>query len=164
MKESDHKFNASQYLRHVTVDELFVRLKENFREYDNTLDFMILRFLKSLPEEMIQRMYFKNNFREFAQLPEIRKILLRIFTVVNTTEGIPNPKESFRINPKSKGDAWEFVNPNDIPMNIHDDLILFKDLCMEFVYVDLIPIERIERLKKDSRMVVSTIDICKCVA
>lgn len=147
-----------------TVDEVFDRLKDNFEDFKSSYEFPIRRYLNSLSKNILTRIYYKNNLYEFIQNDEIRDILLRIFKTVNTKKGIKNPRTSLLIDPKAKdGECWEFVDANEVPKNIQKDLELYYGYVKEYVVYDYIPIDRVKRLKEDSRKAVTTIDTDSCM-
>ena len=160
----EYKIDVNLVDEQKTIDDVYRKLKDNFEEFKAEYEFPIKRYLQNIPKDMLTRIYYKNNLYEFIQNEKIRDLLLKIFKIVNTKKGIKNPRTSLLIDPKAKdGEAWEFVDANDVPANIKKDIDLYCSYVEDFVVYDKIPIDRVKRLKEDSRKSVTTIDTDSCM-
>ncbi len=155
------KFNLSnKIIPNISIKRCFERLKSMFAEgvYKEEYDILIYRTLKALPQNMINRIYFKNNLYEFCRLPKPKKIIIDMLEKVNDPNSVKNPKPSVNIDPKGKGDVWEFTNAGDPPKNIQKELEDFWTLLKEFVLYNYFVWDRIDRQKHQKRQTVVALD------
>ena len=105
--------------------------RENIDKYKP----MIHDYLIMLSQDDLNKLYFKNNLYEFSMLEPVKTTLTNI---VKNCE--------------------KFVDPNDVPESIKDDLTALWSYYKDFVFYNYSPIDRIQRLKNDKRKCVVTID------
>lgn len=125
----------SDFLENKTKEELITRLINNFKIPKKANLELISSYIDSLSQDEINRVYYKNNLYEFSSLKPIHKMLERILKKV----------ESFK-------------DPNKIPNNIKGDIEYLWNYYEEFVVYNHFVFNRINRLKNDTRMSVTTID------
>jgi len=123
------------FLPNVSIEKLIDHLADSFYEFKPEYEFILFEYLMSLPQNIINRIYFKNNIYKFSYL---RKIRYKIVTAVNKTES--------------------FKDPNKVPKNVQSNLEDLWDYYKEFVFYNHSPFGRIQRLKNDKRKVVVTVD------
>lgn len=125
----------SDFLENKTKEELFTRIINNFKVPKKANLELISNYIDSLSQEEINRIYYKNNLYEFSSLKPIHKILEKILRKVDS-----------------------FKDPNKIPNNIKGDIEYLWNFYEEFVIYNHFAFDRINRLKNDTRMSVTTID------
>lgn len=125
----------SDFLKDISKKELFERIINNFKNPKDANLELINRYIDSMSKEEVKRAYYKNNLYEFSSLEPIKKLLTKILKKV----------ESFK-------------NPNKIPENIQGDIEYLWTYYEEFVIYNHFAFNRINRLKYDTRMNVTTID------
>lgn len=126
-----------KFLPNITIEKLLNRLESTFywgHCSEKDLD-LIFKYLINLDQRDINRIYFKNNLYEFSMIPKIR----------NKLSIIMNKVESFK-------------DPNEVPESIKDKLEDLWDYYKEFVFYNHFAFNRIDRLKKDRRKTVVTVD------
>lgn len=129
-----YEMNMS-FLRNVDHDKLIKRLSDMFYRVTNDDINSITEFVYNLSQEEINKIYYKNNLYEFSIHPEILALLTNI---VRYTE--------------------EFKDPNEIPEESEVYLSKLWSYYKQFVLYNHSPINRIQRLKNDTRKTVLTID------
>lgn len=123
------------FLDNKTEREVFIRLKNKFINYRDIYEFPMRKLLSSLNQRQLNILYYKNNLYEFSKLPKIKKLLFTIVDKVN-----------------------RFLDPNDIPDVIQDDLNTLWSYYSNFVVYNYFAFNRIGRLTCDPRDTVCTID------
>lgn len=123
----DRKFNDNIILNHIpTKEECFAKiiLECGYRWIpdDYELD-IIWKIINNLPQEDITRIYYKNNLYEFVSNEYVFGII-----------------RSILVNLKRP-----FYTSVEVPPEIESDLVLLKDLMMEYVYYRYMFIDRIDR-------------------
>lgn len=118
-------------------DIIFRRLRGNFKQgtYKSEYDDIILRLIKNCNEEELTRLYYKNNIYPFIETPLIRQIIIDMYNSADSYKDPYNPDE--RMLPHLNK-LWDY----------------FK----EFVLYNHFFVERIRRLKQDTRQSVLVID------
>ena len=96
---------------------------------------ILMDYINILSIEDLTKIYYKNRIYVFLENDCIMSILQRIFNTMDS-----------------------FNNPNDVPENIADDLLLLWEYVKEYVFYNHPYTERINRLKNDRREVVKVID------
>ena len=155
--QEKHNFNWKT-VEEVSVEKLYERLSKHFEDFKSEYRGPLLSMIRGLTKEERTRCYYKNNLYDFINCKTPHNILKDILRVMNTQEGIKNPKVSYTIDSKSKGDAWEFISCDDIPLNIKDNLNQLKELMIEFVYSDIILYDRIHKNKTNIRKTITAQD------
>lgn len=123
------------FLKDVSEEQLCSKLFDMFYNLKDSYIPIVEKFISTLTQSQINRIYYKNNIYEFSMHIEIRSILS---TIVRNTES--------------------FKDPNDIPESSQKYLELLFKYYDEFVLYNYSPINRIQRLKNDKRKCVLTID------
>lgn len=119
----------------VSMDDVFHHLVDMFYDYKPEYGDVLIDYIYSLPQNMLNRIYYKNNLYEFSKHPEILELLENI--VLNTEE---------------------FKDPNKLPEQIVPYLNKLWSYYNEFVLYNHFAFNRIQRLKNDKRKCVLTID------
>jgi hypothetical protein len=133
--KDNKKYSQVTFLPKTSINKVLNRLKEMFFEYDESYELILYKYLSDLTQNDLNRIYFKNNIYEFSYLPKIRKFLNSIVNKVN-----------------------EFKNPNQIPKEIKDDLDTLWTYYNEYVFYNHFYFDRIDRLKNNTRKIVTVID------
>ena len=123
------------FCRDVSMNEVYNHLVDMFYEYKPEYGSILMDYLYSVPQNMLNRIYYKNNLYEFSKHPEILELLENI--VLNTEE---------------------FKDPNKLPEQIVPYLNKLWEYYNEFVLYNHFAFNRIQRLKNDKRKSVLTID------
>lgn len=123
------------FLRNVTIDKVYKRLKDLFYKYKDEYDDIILGYLSECSQSLLNRIYYKNNIYEFSKHD---KIMILLSKVIKHTD--------------------EFKDPNKIPESSKKYLDKLWVYFKQFVFYNNFYINRIQRLKNDERESVLTID------
>lgn len=123
------------FLPNISVELMIEHLAQTFYEYKEEYRFILFEYLMNIPQNILNRMYFKNNIYEFSYLPKIRQ---KLNVAVNKIE--------------------DFKDPNKLPERAKTDLENLWDYYKEFVFYNHFSFGRIQRLKKDKRKTVVVVD------
>ena len=157
----------------VSYDDVYERIQNMVLEWDDSYEKGLSQYLRSLTNDELTRIYYKNNLIEFTRRHDKLKNLHR-----KVFESIPNyeymdeddsviPKEmrqKFTLSKDKKKDWNKFVDsqyfydPNDVPDTISKYIKEMNEIYMKYVYVQYLSIDRIYRLKNFKRKVVTVID------
>ena len=126
-EKEERKFNTQELgIREIGVDECFAKiiLSCGFNFIPNKKQLQIIYdLLNRLDPEDITRIYYKNNLYEFSGNKYIQDLIIKILKTLKTP----------------------FINPNEPPEIILDDLNHLCDLMMEYVYHHHHIIDRIDK-------------------
>lgn len=131
----EEKKMDGRFLPNVSVEKLMERLKEMFHQFKPEYETILLMYLMNQSQDLINRMYFKNNIYEFSYL---RKIRMKLHYIAKNVE--------------------EFKDPNEVPKNVESDMDDLWDYYKEFVFYNYPAFNRIQRLKTEKRKVVVVVD------
>ena len=158
------------------VEDVYNKLKSMFLEWKKSYKEPLFRFLQSLDEIQLTRIYYRNNFEEFTtNHPKVQKLYNKIMKNVvvypildKKQQKDPNweqyiPADCVGKFPSAKkynsfAGKESFMNPNDVPDSINDDLKKLCDYYMKYVYTKYMVFDRIYRLKNFTRKTVVIID------
>ena len=126
--------------RNITLEECFFKIM-------NTADMaiwcptekemgLVWEYICGLPQEDINRLYYKNNLYTFCDLPIVSGLIIKILSLLEEP----------------------FMNPNDPPANIKDDLNALVDLIKEYVYYPHFYIDKLDRIEYMQRDIVCVSD------
>lgn len=126
--------------RNITLEECFYKLM-------NTADMMIWiptedemarvwEYLQGLSQEDLNRLYYKNNLYSFADLPIVTDLIIKILGEINEP----------------------FMDPNEPPKNIKEDLDLLVQMMKEYVYYPHFYIDKLDRIEYMQRDIVAICD------
>jgi hypothetical protein len=143
--------------RNITLEECFFKLM-------NTADIMIWiptedemarvwEYLQGLSQEDLNRLYYKNNLYSFADLPIVTDLIIKI---LKSLGGEPK----FNSNGKMMDNV--FMNPNEPPENIKEDLDTLVEMIKEYVYYPHFYIDKLDRIEYMQRDVVCVVDTDSC--
>ena len=160
----------------VDYKQCFQRLSSMVLGFDYETDGMLMiKYLKSLTEDELTKLYWKNQLVEFTRAHEyVQNIHDEIYSSVVNYEYMEDENDIGKI-PKDllskfsdKPDimkAWNkfvdkqaFYDPNAVPDTIQKSIDKLKDIYMKYVYVKYMPMDRMYRLKNYDRKVVTVID------
>ena len=139
--------------RDITLEECFFKLM-------NTADMMIWiptdeemarvwEYLQGLSQEDLNRLYYKNNLYSFADLPIVSDLIVKILS------SLGGPPE-FDDNGKMINNI--FMDPNNPPKCIKDDLDTLVELIKEYVYYPHFYIDKLDRIEYMQRDIVAICD------
>jgi len=124
----ERHFNDLEILdRNITVNECFVKLITTcgFEWIPTEEELQVIwNLLHKLDQITINRLYYKNNLYEFMSNSSMTRALIMLI------EKLEKP----------------FLNPNEVPEEIKDELSVFCDLLMEYVYYRYQYIDAIDRM------------------
>ena len=141
-EKDERKFNDRDVLRKdMVIEEVFFKIM-------NTADMMVWvptekemslvwEYLLGLNQEDLNRLYYKNNLYSFCELPRVMEIIIRSLKKLK----VP------------------FMNANEPPDEIKEDLKELYDLLYEYVYYHyfyLDKVDRIEYMKRDICVICDT--------
>lgn len=156
--------------------DVFDKMKSMFIKWKKSYEEPLTRFLQSLDEIQLTRIYYRNNFEEFTMNhPKIQKLhnkILKnviIYPILNRSQQKDSNWEQCipiecrgRFESARKYNSFagkeSFMNPNDVPDSIKDDLKKLCDYYMKYVYTKYMVFDRIYRLKNFKRKTVVIID------
>jgi len=126
--------------RNITLEECFFKIM-------NTADMMIWiptetemarvwEYIQGLSQEDINRLYYKNNLYSFVDLPVVTDLVIKILGELNTP----------------------FMNPNNPPKNIKEDLDTLVCMIKEYVYYPHFYIDKLDRIEYMQRDIVVVSD------
>ena len=136
-EKHERKFNDKLILdRDIMIEEAFFKVM-------NTADMtiwvptekemsLVWEYLLGLSQEDLNRVYYKNNLYSFAELPVVMNM------IINTLSKLEEP----------------FMNPNEPPEYIKENLEAIYDLMYEYVYYHYFYIDKLDRIEYMQR------DIC----
>lgn len=145
MRESpDRKYSDDFILnRNVSAEETFIKLimTSGYQWLPTMEDCDIVwRIICRLPQIELNRIYFKNNIFEFFDCPYMTNFIIDILSRLET----------------------QFLDPNNPPDTIKDQLEYLTELIKEFVYYKYQTIDKIERVERMPRMVSLITDTDSC--
>lgn len=165
-----------KWVKRVSKKDLLERLKDHILGINEDEVEFLGKYLSTLSEEQITRIYWKNNLIKFTEVHDnIKKIHDKIFAeVINfeeideetgTIDDIPKEyREEFSAKKKPVKEwnkfasVQKFYDPNNAPDTIKEYLEQLKEIYMKYVYVRYAHLDRIYRLKNFRRKVVTVID------
>lgn len=135
--------------RNITLEECFYKLM-------NTADMMIWvpteeemarvwEYLQGLSQEDINRLYYKNNLYSFAELPIVMDLIIKILKSLGG-------EQKFNDNGKIINNI--FMDPNEPPEVIKEDLDTLVQLMKEYVYYPHFYIDKLDRIEYMQRDIV----------
>ena len=124
-----------------------ITLEEAFFKVMNTIDgtvwmptekemVLVWEYMRGLGKEDLNRIYYKNNLYTFCELPVIQNI------IVNILCNLKGP----------------FMNPNEPPKEIKEDIDNLTLILKEYVYYPYFPIDKLDRIEYMQRDVVVITD------
>lgn len=162
-------YELDEFINIIDLDTVFARVKSLFIDYNQKWDEVIYKYLAHLTPEERTRVFYKNQLHKFTDdHPEIKKIYERVFKQV---ENIPYITSEDEI-PKDMRDRYptvkkfnegfineqKFFNPNVVPDSIKDEIEQLTAYYMKYVYVPIMQMDRIYRLKNFKRKAVVIVD------
>ena len=150
-----------------TIDEVCDRLVDKIIQIKDTDRDMIFSYLSNLNDTELTILYYKNNILEFMNDHKIIQdliytILSNVVNLEKVDEKNPDPSiDLLGMTPKNYNkyvDKEYFMDPNDAPKSIRDELELFKKYIMKYVFTKYLSFDRIYRLRNFKRRVVTVID------
>lgn len=135
-----HNFDAS-FLPDKDHDCVLEYLKGRFFEFKDEYEYSLFKILINLPQEDLNRIYYKNNIYEFNS---IRKIKLLLTDILLETDSFLDPN----IN----------SNNNILSSKAKSDIELLWNYYREFVFYNYFSYNRIGRLRYDPRKAIVTVD------
>lgn len=119
-----------------TIEEVYDRYINNFKfTVDDFTRESVFNILSSCSQEELNKIYYKSNIYDFFDIPLIHDKLAKILGKVKT-----------------------FVNPNDVPKNIQNEIEDLWSYVEEFVMYKHFAYNRISRLKFEPRKSVVVVD------
>ena len=140
-EKDERKFNDRDVLRKdMVIEEVFFKIM-------NTADMMVWvptekemslvwEYLLGLNQEDLNRLYYKNNLYSFADLPIVSDLIIKILCTLQEP----------------------FMNPNEPPEYIKDDLDTLVSMCKEYVYYKYPYIDKLDRIEYMQRDIVCISD------
>lgn len=139
------RFKDSEVLdRDITLEECFFKLihSTGFGWVPTMRECEILwEMLHSLSQTDINRLFYKNNLFNFADNSQVMKAIIYMLCKLDTP----------------------YLDPNECPEIIEEELTIFYDLMYEFVYYDKQIIDRVEKMASLIRSVSIIQDTDSCI-
>lgn len=124
------------FIPNVKREQVYTRMISKFYDWKKDLyEEPIRRYLDTLDQGQLKRVYYCNNLYEFSRLDKIKKLLIRVI-----------------------GTEVSFKNPNKLPDDIIEPINKLWSYYKEFVLYNNFAFDRINRLKTKPRKSVTTID------
>ena len=157
----------------VSDEKLFNRLYSKIINKSKNDEIILKQIISNMCDQDKKFVYYKNNLLEFiSDHMNVLNLYRSIFLNVNNYEYFTDDdweknikrygftKEQF--GSKKKWDSFVnkeyFMDPNDVPDTIKDDVEELSNILMKYIYVPYMPFDRIYRLKNFKRRCVTVID------
>lgn len=157
----------------VSDEKLFNRLYSKIINKSENDKIILKQIISNMCDQDKKFIYYKNNLLEFiSDHINVLNLYRSIFLNVNNYEYFTDDdweknikrygftKEQF--GSKKKWDSFVnkeyFMDPNDVPDSIKDDVEELSNILMKYIYVPYMPFDRIYRLKNFKRRCVTVID------
>ena len=157
------------------VEDVVYRLLDKIIHKQDDDREILENYLRQYNTKQLGVLYYKNNIRDFIKdHDEIKTLILNIFENIENYDYVDKhdshwlekiPKEFYKDFFGKTQKDWNkfvntqyFMNPNDVPDTISDDLFVLKNFLMKYVYCQYLSMDRIYRLKNFKRGVVTVID------
>lgn len=141
-----NRFDDSDVLdRNISVEECYLRMIstcgwDNYIPSDEACQ-ILWQTICNLDQRTINVLYYKNNLYEFCKNTRVMNLIMKMLVSVEKP----------------------YLNPNKIPPEIKDDLIMFKDLIFEYCYYRHIWLDKLQRVYTMMRDVVLITDTDSCI-
>lgn len=169
------KESIDAFITPITRERVYNRLRDKIINRNEIDDEILESYINHLTNEEISILYYKNNMAGFIDDHEnIQNLIIDIFSNIENLNYIHRdddhwvdelPKKYYKdfCNKTQKDwnsfvDTQYFLNPNDVPESIQNDLTELRDYFMKYVYCRYLSPDRIYRLKNFKRGVVTVID------
>lgn len=169
------KESIDAFITPITRERVYNRLRDKIINRNEIDDEILESYINHLTNEEISILYYKNNMAAFIDDHEnIQNLIINIFSNIENLNYIHRdddhwvdelPKKYYKdfCNKTQKDwnsfvDTQYFLNPNDVPESIQNDLTELRDYFMKYVYCRYLSPDRIYRLKNFKRGVVTVID------
>lgn len=169
------KESIDAFITPITRERVYNRLRDKIINRNEIDDEILESYINHLTNEEISILYYKNNMAAFIDDHEnIQNLIINIFSNIKNLNYIHRdddswvdelPKKYYKdfCNKTQKDwnsfvDTQYFLNPNDVPESIQNDLTELRDYFMKYVYCRYLSPDRIYRLKNFKRGVVTVID------
>lgn len=131
--------------RNITIEECFLKVIKSCG-YNNWVPsdeavYAIWNTINNLDQRTINILYYKNNLYEFCKNKRVMNLILKILCELKKP----------------------FLDPNSLPDEARDDLIMLKDMMYEYVYYRHIYIDKLNRVYNMMRDVVLITDTDSCI-
>ncbi len=140
MERNERKYNDNVLLdKNISVFECFQKIIYTCGfEWIPSMEQMnmIYDILCKLDQETINRLYYKNNLLEFISNSKIATMIDKLLEMLNTP----------------------FLNPNEPPEEIQDELDVFTEIVLEYVYYHHMIIDSVDRMDNMEKKVVMISD------
>lgn len=120
-----------RFLPYISLDKIMKYIKTLFMDYKDEYTELLFNYLSRLPQNILNRIYFKNNIYEFTKISKIRLKMQNLFYIID-----------------------DFKNPNSVPENSKEGLSDLWDYYREFVFHNYFAFDRIKRFKTMKRKAV----------
>lgn len=135
-EEKEWRFRPEIVLeRDIDIDDVIVRYRKKMNRPQDLNEEYLRMYLSNLTENQLKRLYYKNNFLEFIELPKVKQLLKDIFY-----------------------SADEFNNPYKVPDEMQPHLLKFTMWCKEFIHFNHILMDKQYRLDKAERKAIAVMD------
>ena len=119
----------------MTVDQVFSRIRDTFFAYNPEYDNILTQYLISMEQDVLNRLYYKNNLYEFCRIPSISA---HFIDMIERTDS--------------------FMSPAHIPEEIAEDMDILWAKLKDWVFHNHSPYNRINRLRTHIRKAVVLCD------
>lgn len=163
-KNKDLKENKS--LTYITRDELYERLKSKMFKWKNKYSTVLEDYIASLSNWEVTLLFYQNNLisfmdRNYYMIELMERIISKIEPIhpldEDSSDMVPEGYKNVKDYNKHVYQQG-FLDPNDPPESIKDDLNEFYDNIRKYCYVPYLAFDRIWKLKNLKRNVATVID------
>lgn len=170
---------SEKWIVQKTVEDVFDRIKSMFLDYDKSYDEILWNYISNCSDDELIFLYYKNNIKKFIKDNKyVKDIYEKIFSNIDIkpqASSIDDVPIDFRIQNSrlqekdiikaynKKCNINAFLNPNEIPSTVTEYMKEITRLLMKYVYVDIIIVDKILRLKCFKRDAVVIVDTDSCI-
>ncbi len=173
MKKIKKDSSIDSWVKRKDSSDVYYKLKNMFIKWNDSFEPLLKDYLKNLDEVSLTRIYYFNKLEEFTrdhdEIINMNKHIInetQVYECVNKKD----PDWESKIDKKFVGkfeDAEKynayvckkaFMDPNDPPKEIIDDLDILSKYYLKYVYLRYSVFDRIYRLKNFGRKCVTVID------
>lgn len=170
-----NKIELDDWVKRVSIDKVYDRIINKILSVNESQKEFLMNYFKTLTEEELTIIYWKNNLIEFTnEHKKVKDIHNEIFSRIPNYEEMTDDKDIEKIPIEFRDEflskekpmkEWnnfvsveKFYNPNKIPDTISKYIEKLKDIYMKYIYVKFVHVDRVYRLKNFKRDTVTVID------
>lgn len=163
-----------EWIKPVSTEKLYNRLKSKIIRLTEDDKYVLQIFVDNLDEIDRKIIYYKNNLIQFIDdHKKVKNLYCSIFEDIlnldyyddNSDWRTAITKLGYNSEKFKKKKDWDkfvnkeyFMDPNDVPASVRENIQKMCDILISYVYVPYLPFDRVYRLKNFKRRTVTVID------